>query len=101
MDKSHAQRVRREVAVMDKVRASGWCRVVHFHSLGLGAQSRRSPPIPPLPDLPILVKLGIESEAVKDNRAAQDVSVATSNRMSLARYEHCRGLFMRAFIESH
>ena len=83
MDKSHAQRIRREVAVTGKVPASGWCRVVHFHSLGLGAQqqSRRSPPVPPLPDLPILVKLGIESEAVKDNRAAEAVSVATSNLM--------------------
>jgi len=48
----------------------GWCRVVHYDSLGLGTQSRRSPPIPPLPALPILVKLGIESEAVKHNRAA-------------------------------
>jgi hypothetical protein len=35
MDKSHAQRVRREVAVIGKVRASGWCLVVHYHSLGL------------------------------------------------------------------
>ena len=70
MDKSHAQRVRREVAVTGQVRASGWCRVFHYDSLGLGAQSRGSPPVPPLPDLPILVKLGIVSEAVKDNRAA-------------------------------
>jgi hypothetical protein len=76
MDKSHAQRVRREVVVTGQVRASGWCRAVHFHSLGLGAQSRRSPPVPPLPDLPILVKLSVESEAIKDNRAAEAVSVA-------------------------
>jgi hypothetical protein len=86
MDKSHAQRVRRKVAVTGQVPAGSWCRVIHFHSLGLGAQqqSRRSPPVPPLPDLPILVKLGIVSEAVKDNRAAQNVPVATSNLMSLA-----------------
>ena len=50
----------------------------------LSARSRRGPPIPTLPDLPILVKVGIESEAVGDNGAAQDVSVATGNRMSLA-----------------
>ena len=86
MDKSHAQRVRREVAVTGKVRAGSWCRAVHFHSLGLGAQqqSRRSPPVPPLPDLPILVKLGIVSETIKNNRAAEGVSAATSNLMSLA-----------------
>ena len=84
MDKSHAQRIRREVAVTGQVPAGRWCRIVRFHSLGLGAQSRWNPSIPPRPDLPILVKLGIESEAVKNNRAAQDVSVATSNLMSLA-----------------
>jgi hypothetical protein len=84
MDKSHAQRVRREVAVTDQVPAGNWRYVVRFHSLGLGAQSRWNPPIPPLPDLPILVKFGIVSEAVKNNRAAEGVSVATSNLMSLA-----------------
>ncbi len=50
----------------------------------LSAPSRKSPPVPTFPYLPILVKAGIESEAERDNGAAENVSVATGNRMSLA-----------------
>jgi hypothetical protein len=35
MDRLHAERVRREVAVTGEVRADGWYRIVHDHSLGL------------------------------------------------------------------